>query len=157
MTRTLKRLALYAHARGWKGDSSYRDFVAACKRAKDRNLISELLDPFRLSVAHGDADTGVSAAVAGFKVRPWYSAAEIARLWPLICVGLIGREHGRAPSAATVAKRLSECGLPKVKQWDGSTTFLHNGKATEFYIVQDVWRLASKRFTQLDMDRVMSK
>jgi hypothetical protein len=152
-----KALALYRAARGWREDTSYSAFVAACKRAKDRNLVSELLDPFRLAVASGDDGNGIAPAVAGFKVRPWYSAAELARLWPLVCIGLAQKEQGRSPSAATVAKRLTECGLPKVKQWDGSTLFMHNGKPTEFFIVQDVWRLASKRFTQTDFDRVMSK
>jgi hypothetical protein len=153
MTRLPKPLSIYRAARGYRDDTSYGAFVAACKAAGPRNLVQELLDPFAIML---DPPADVRAALDGFKARPWYSAAELSRLWPLVCIGLAGGKQGNKPAPEQVALRLAQEGLPRLKQWDGSTTFLHNGKRQEFFIVQDVWKIASLRWTQQDFDRSMS-
>ncbi len=137
-----------------KDESSYAKFVAACKKAKGRNIVAEILDPLRIMP---DLPDDVRAAARGFQIRPWYSAAELARLWPLICIGIGGKQSGMKPSPASLHKRLVQCGLPRLQKWDGSTTFLHHGKPIEFFICADVWAIASQRFTQTDLDRIMSQ
>lgn len=151
MNAALKRRAIARLRPQWRDDTSFAAFTAACKSCGTRNLVQELLDPF---IVAGSPET--AAALSGFRARPWYSAAELARLWPIVCVGLAQKQTGRRPSPATLAKRLIECGLPRLKQWNGSTEFKHNGKATEFFIVQDVWRIANQRYTQIDFDRSMT-
>jgi hypothetical protein len=137
----------------YKTDSSYAAFVSACKRAGPRNLVAEILDPLR--IARDTAPADVQAAIRGFQRRPWYSAAELARLWPLISIGIASKHRGSAPSPASVHKRLIECGLPRLQKWDGSTQFMFNGKPQDFFIVADVWKIAGRRWTQADFDRVM--
>ena len=140
---------------GWRDDSSYKAFVDACRAAKERNLVQELMDPFVLAL-RSTPRPDLAAAVSGFQARPFYSAAELARLWPLVCIGLACKQVGRAPSAKKVEERLIHFGLPRLKQWGGSTEFMHYGKPTQFFIVQDLWGMMNRRFTQLDFDRIMS-
>lgn len=156
MSRRLYKPQALAWARnGWRDDSSYRAFVEACKAAGDRNLVQELLGPFEL-VQRAAPQPDIGAALATFKPRPWYSAAELSRLWPLVCIGLACKQQGRSPSPVKLAERLTIHGLPKLRQWDGSQEFLHHGKRQEFFIVQDVWAIANQRYTQTDFDRVMT-
>ncbi|WP_395652571.1 hypothetical protein [Brevundimonas sp.] len=155
MTRLYKYQSVLRTRMGWKDDTSYRLFVDACKAAGERNLVQELLDPFVL-VQRAAPRPDLGAAINGFQARPWYSAAELARLWPLVCIGLACKQQGRSPSPAKVAERLTHFGLPRLKQWDGSTGFKHHGKVQDFYVVQDVWKIANQRFTQTDFDRIVS-
>lgn len=155
MTRLFKPQSLLRTRMGWSDDSSYKAFVDACRAAKERNLVHELMDPFVLAL-RATTKPDLAAAVNGFHVRPFYSAAELARLWPLVCIGLAQKQQGRAPSAAKLAERLIHFGLPRIKQWGGSYEFKHYGKPTEFFIVQDLWRIMNQRFTQNDFDRIMS-
>jgi hypothetical protein len=134
-------------------DSSYALFASACKRAGARNIVAELLDPLRIAT---DLAPDVRAARTGFHSRPFYSAVELARLWPLICIAVGAKKRASKPTPATLHKRLVESGLPRLQRWDGSTMFLHHGKPAEFFIVQDVWRTAAMRFSQTDFDRIVA-
>lgn len=130
-------------------------FVKACKAAGERNLIDELLDPFRLLVDAGKAPEDVAAAVRLFQIRPWYSAEELAFLWPLVSIGLAGKEHAWRPDPAQLHKRLVACGLPRLKDWGGGYTFTWQGQHKQWFIVQHVRQLSRLRFTQTDFERFM--
>jgi hypothetical protein len=129
--------------------------VRAVRKAKERNLVDELLDPFRLLAAQGKAPKDVSAALSLFKVRPWYSAVELAYIWPLVSIGLAAKDNAWRPSPERLAARLLDVGLPRVRTWSGDYTFTWQGREQEFFIVQDVARLQRLRFTQADFERVM--
>jgi hypothetical protein len=134
---------------------SYGRFARACKNAGSRNLVDELLDPFRLTHLRGEAPSDVSAALRLFTPRPWYSVEELARLWPLVCIGLACKDVGRKPTPDVLRKRLGQY-LPLLRDWGGGTEYRWQGKWQEFFIVQDVHRVARLRFSQNDFDAVMN-
>jgi hypothetical protein len=134
-----------------RDNSTFATFARLCKRAGGRNLVNELLDPFR---ALQNPAPDVAAALKAFQNRPWYSADELAMLWPLIAVGLAGSERGFRPSPEQVYKRLKPL-LPRVKSWGGDYEFEWNGERQEWFIVQSVQQIARLRFTQRDFERVM--
>ena len=136
-------------------DSAARLFVQACKRAGSRNLIDELLDPFRLLAAAGKAPPDVAAAVRLFRPRPWYSAQELAFMWPAICLGIAGKQVGRKPDAATLSKRLVQYRLPRLKDWNGEYLYVWQGVAREYFLVQDVNRWRRLRVSQTEFEERM--
>ena len=132
-------------------NSSFASFARACKRVGGRNLVNELLDPFR-TLQNPAPD--VVAALKAFQVRPWYSADELAMMWPLISVGLTGNERGFKPSPEQLHKRLKPL-LPRVKTWGGTYEFEWNGEWKEWFIVQSVQQIARLRWTRQDFERIM--
>lgn len=136
--------------------SSVPLFVKACRAAKERNLVDELLDPYRLLVATGKAPADVKAAVSLFKARPFYSAQELAWFWPLISIGLASKERAFKPDAAALHKRLVEFKLPRIRQWDGSFDFVWQGVARHYFVVQDLRRWRNVRITQRQFEEIMS-
>lgn len=137
-------------------DSSAALFVKAVKAAGARNLVDELLDPFRLLVASGKAPSDVQAAVHLFKRRPFYSAQELAYLWPLISIGLADKERAWKPDAAWLHKRLMRLRLPRIREWSGGYNFVWQGAARQYFIVQDVRRWSKVRLSQRDFEEILS-
>lgn len=134
-----------------RDNSTFATFARLCKRAGGRNLVNELLDPFRVLQKPAP---DVAAALKSFQSRPWYSADELAMMWPLIAVGLASSGVGFRPSPEQVHKRLKPL-LPRVKTWGGTHEFEWNGEHKEWFIVQSVQQIARLRFTQLDFWKVM--
>lgn len=136
-------------------DSSVIRFVRACKAAKERNLVDELLDPFRLLVASGKAPADVAEAVRLFQVRPIYSAQELAYFWPLVCIGLAGKQKAWRPDAAWLHKRLVQCKLPRLRDWNGGYLYERHGAYREYFLVQHINKMRRQRYSQADFERIM--
>lgn len=134
-----------------RDNSTFATFARLCKRAGGRNLVNELLDPFRTLQSPAP---DVAAALRSFQSRPWYSAEELAGMWPLISIGLAGNERSFRPSPEQVHKRLKPL-LPRVKDWAGYHEFEWNGERKEWFIVQSVQQIARLRFTQKTFEAVM--
>lgn len=135
--------------------TSARLFVTACKKAGSRNLVNELLDPFRLLGAGGNAAPEVAAAVQLFQPRPFYSARELAYFWPLISIGLAAKDKAWKPSPERLHERLVELKLPRMRQWDGRYDFMWRDAAQQFFIVQDVRAWSKVRLTQRRFEEIM--
>jgi hypothetical protein len=71
-----------------------------------------------------------------------------------VCIGLVGKEHGRRPHPSTVRKRLLDNRLPLLKNRDGSTFFRHNGERIEFFVVSNVAEIARYRWAQEEFEKV---
>lgn len=138
----------FARLRTRPDTSSYALFARACRQAKGRNLIDELLAPFRLAVEEPDSDPALAAAVRKFQVRPFYTPKELATLWPLISCGICGKRNRLSPSPAYLRQRLIDEKLPLVRRETGLTFFLHNGVYSEFFAVENPAQWARVSLTQ---------
>lgn len=130
-------------------------FVQKVKKAGSRNLVDELMDPFRLLVETGNAPADVVAAVRLFQTRPFYSAQELCRIWPLVCVGLTGKKMAWRPDAARLHKRLVECKLPRLRNYEGGFDYAWQGVARQYFPVQDVQHWRKVRVSQRQFEEMM--
>lgn len=74
-----------------------------------------------------------------FWSRPFYSARELAPLWPLLCRVCGAPRAGRA-GPATLARLLEDARLPKLRRADG-LLFEWRGRAEEYFVVSCFHRL----------------
>lgn len=131
--------------------STYALFAKACKAAGGRNLVEELLDPYR---ALSNPAPDVAAALKMFQVRPWYSAEELAAIWPLVSLGIAGNERATRPTPEYLFKRLVPL-LPRIRTWGNGYEFHWNGRWQQYFAVSSIAQLRRLRFTQTDFERVM--
>jgi hypothetical protein len=139
-----------------KPDNSFTRFASAVRRSGKRNLLDEIMDPVRVSVAAGDAPPDLVAALAAYTRRPFYSPEELARLWPVVSVGLCGKSRGLRPTASAVRSNLALAGLPLLQRVGGSTWFMKNGRMHEFFIVSDVRHWTRGPISQETFDAAMA-
>jgi len=135
--------------------SSYARFSAACRKAGERNLIGEIIDAVNLKATMAP-NSPIASGAGLLERRPFYTPAELSYLWPLICVGLAGKENGvRPPSPEHLRKRLLECKLPLLRQANGGTWFEWRGQKREFFVVQNIGSWGVRAWTQLEFDAAM--
>jgi hypothetical protein len=117
-------------------DSAAR-FVDAVRSARGRNLLDELLDPWRVHLALGEASPlhGKLPAIVPKRAPPCHTAAELAALWPLICKGLLGYQKAPRFNPEALGRRLRAAGLPVVQNVDGKPGHIWQGKRRLFFWV----------------------
>lgn len=115
-------------------DSAAR-FVDAIRSARGRNLLDELLDPWRVHLALGEASPlhGQLPAMIPHHAPPCHTAAELAALWPLICKGLLGYQKAPRFNPEALERRLRALGLPVVRNADGKLGHIYMGKRRLFF------------------------
>ena len=138
-----------ADPRHGRQDTSYGIFVRACRAAGTRNLIDELFDPARISGNHA-----LEAAAAAFQPRPIYTAEELAALWPMICVGICGKERVYKPGPKELSLKLMDFRMPLLRK-SGGWHFEWEGKWRQFFIVSDINRLSARTWTQAEFEELM--
>jgi hypothetical protein len=137
----------------------YRDapmrFVDAIRSAKGRNLLDELLDPWRAHIALGEASPlhGTLPAIVPLRAPPCHTAAEIASLWPLITKGLLGYERAPSVNPGALRRRLRALRLPEVRNADGKPGHIWAGKRQVYFWT--VWPVNIDYLTQSDFERIM--
>lgn len=74
-------------------------------------------------------------------VRPFYTAAELVMLFPLLTTVKAGQFKG-IPTAGEISRHLREAGIPYLQNKDNPLGFVVNGKIQQFLAVSDVetWR-----------------
>lgn len=137
------------------GERSYHAFAVACRKGGRRNLLDELMDPVRVQVASGDAEPALVAALAAYRRRPFWTPTELARIWPVVCVGLVALAKPFEPRPADLRAGLLRNGLPLLRKAGGSTWFARNGLMQEFFIVEDLMRWQNRTIEQEQFDEVM--
>lgn len=115
-------------------DSAAR-FVDAIRSARGRNLLDELLDPWRVHLALGEASPlhGQLPVMIPHHAPPCHTAAELAALWPLIAKGLLGYQKAPRFDPEALERRLRALGLPVVRNADGKLGHVWQGKRRLFF------------------------
>ena len=137
------------------GERSYHAFAVACRKAGKRNLLDELMDPVRVEVASGDADPSLVAALAAYRRRPFWTPTELAKIWPVVCVGLVDLAKPFEPRPADLRAGLLRHGTALLRKAGGSTWFARNGLMQEYFIVEDIARWSNRTVEQEQFDEVM--
>jgi hypothetical protein len=123
----------------WAYKSPHKDsaarFVDAIRSARGRNLLDELLDPWRVHLALGEASPlhGKLPAIVPKRAPPCHTAAELAALWPLICKGLLGYQKAPRFNPEALGRRLRAAGLPVVQNVDGKPGHIWQGKRRVYF------------------------
>lgn len=139
------------------GERSYKAFAVACRKAGKRNLLDELMDPVRVQVASGDADGALAAALAAYRRRPFWTPSELAKMWPIVCVGLLDNIRTFDPKPADLRAGLLRNGMVLLRRAGGSTWFARNGLMQEYFIVEDIARWSNRTVEQDQFDEIMGK
>jgi len=137
------------------GERSYLTFARACRAAGKRNLLDELFDPVRVQVAAGDAEPALVAALAAYRRRPFWTPTELAKIWPVVCVGLVDLAKPFEPRPADLRAGLLRHGMVLLRRAGGSTWFARNGLMQEYFIVEDIARWSYRTIEQAQFDEVM--
>lgn len=94
---------------------------------------------------------GVKAWLPHWQVRPFYTARELAPLWPVLAIA-IGHTPRMAPvlkSANRLANELKFAGLPILGSYYTTSTVPH-----EYFIVERLHFWREQQLTQADFERV---
>ena len=97
------------------------------------------------------------AWLAHYKPRPFYSAAELAPLWPALIAGLGLPDRKERPNTARLAAMLDYGKLPVLKNIDGTSTFRHPATdiATRYYITEQVHFWRKQKLSQEQFEEVI--
>lgn len=88
--------------------------------------------------------------------KPFYTADELAYLWPALKIALgLRKSLELRPSAYRLANELEFHGLPLLKNANGTMTFQRPGlDPAKFFIVEHVHRWKGRAITQQEFDDV---
>ena len=136
-------------------ERAYAKFAAACRAAKRRNLLDELMDPVRVQVAFGDVDGALVAALNAYRRRPFWTPSELAKIWPIVCAGLMDEIKPFEPRPADLRSGLLRHRMVLLRKAGGSTWFARHGVMQEFFIVEDIARWSNRTVEQEQFDEVM--
>lgn len=137
-------------------ECGYRDFCRMIRQAGKRNLLDELLAPLQVQDALGKARPEVSAALALYTRRPFWTATELAHMWPLICDGILRRTPWKV-TPRELRAALLRWQLPLLRNTDGTFDFERDGALQEFFIVEDCRNLATLALSQEQFDSLSKK
>ncbi len=98
---------------------------------------------------HGPDAEAVRAWLPHWQVRPWYSAAELAPLWPALALSLgINERLMPVKSAERLKNELLFSDLPRLTNADGTLEF--HGK--EYFIVERLHYWKKRKLTTEEFD-----
>lgn len=95
----------------------------------------------------------VSDAIQHYDIRPFYTAEELATIFPAV-VGTLHGAKAQASSAGQISRGLRECGVEFLRSTDDYRGFKWRGRWRQFLVVADRadW---SEPMSQQDFERVM--
>jgi hypothetical protein len=135
-----------------------------CRQA-DENRIKQFLDS---AIAWGSANEmsshGPTAqqaratldAVAHMQVRPWYTPAELALIFPMLLDQGSGTRFDRSTPAGQISRELRNEGIPFLECLDNPEGFRWQGRLQQFLVIADFAEWAMP-ITQSDFDRQMAQ
>lgn len=88
-----------------------------------------------------------------YQIRPWYTAEELATIFPHIAIQFMGSEAG-SPSPGQLSQELRESGIPYLVNRDDPRGFRWRGRLAQFLVVADFdrWR---EPITQAEFEEYM--
>lgn len=97
----------------------------------------------------------VRQSLAHWQIRPWYTAAELALMFPSLVHGLLGSSFSRSTPSGAISRELRECGVPYLRSRDDPRGFVWRGAVRQYLVVSDFeeWRAP---LGQSDFERLMA-
>jgi hypothetical protein len=88
------------------------------------------------------------------QIKPWYTSAELAMLFPSIVEQTLGSRLSRSTAAGQISRELREAGIPFLRNIDDARGFWHRGQLKQYLIVSDFeeWE---KPIKQADFNRLV--
>jgi hypothetical protein len=76
------------------------------------------------------------------QLRPWYTAKEIAQMFPMISAALYGNRRLENTPAGEISKQLRNAGIPYLQNRDDPRGFLCMGRREQYLVLADFdhWR-----------------
>jgi len=131
--------------------NSAERFVQAVEAAGPRrNLVDEMWDAFRVSQALGAASVPLPIPRVA---PPFHTAEELAAMWPLVCLGILGYRRAIRCRPDTLARSLERAGLPIVVNKDGKPGHIVAGKRRLYYWT--VYRPAATMLSDSDVREIL--
>jgi putative DNA primase/helicase len=109
------------------------------------------LSPDRRSQEAGRA---VATNISGMQVRPWYTPAELALLFPSVALQAVGSRFSQSTPAGQISRDLREAGISYLVCSDDPRGFTWRGQVHQFLVIADFdrWRTP---VSQADFDEAM--
>jgi len=102
-----------------------------------------------------DADA-LKAWLPLWRARPFYTAAELAPMFPALAIGLKLTSRWQAPKhPARLRNELIMGDLPRLQNTDGTLEFIQDGKFQEFFIVDRIGHWKKQVLTQEEFENVV--
>jgi len=90
--------------------------------------------------------------------RPFYTAAELAPLFPALAIALALTSRWQEPKHPTrLRNELIMGDLPRLKNSDGTLDFIVNGRYHEFFIVEQIGRWKLRELSQTEFEQECGK
>ena len=142
------------------GSPAYQIVRRMIERGNKPGLIRELLEmSLRWSEANGGQDAD---ALRGWlpmvnTAKPFYTAAELAALWPALKFAMgFDKRLMPAPSANLLANTLKHNRLPLVRHADQvGDWFYWNGRKTEFFICERIGYWRDRALSQKEIEEIL--
>jgi hypothetical protein len=77
----------------------------------------------------------VKAALGTIQIRPWYTADELAHMFPAIVGQLYGTKKTDATPAGEISRSLRNAGVPYLRNKDDHRGFMWHGRWSQFLVV----------------------
>lgn len=98
----------------------------------------------------------VKAWLPMWHFRPFYTAAELAPLFPALALAAGYSDKLYAPKHPARLKHELEYGkLPKLRDYEGCTAFLRDGKQDEYFIVERLHYWTKRPVSQEEFERLV--
>lgn len=139
--------------------------AAEMKKADNSNVIDTWITgamAFADSMEHsGMAHEGklareIRATLGTLTVRPWYTAEELAHMFPYIIQQMYGSRKMDATPAGAVSLQLRNEGIEYLRNKDNEHGFMWRGRMSQFLVVAGHGDY-DKPITQADFDRMMAE
>lgn len=96
----------------------------------------------------------IKNAMARMQVRPWYTAEELALMFPAISNTTQGRAF-KDVTAGDISRQLRSAGVPYLMSRDDPRGFMHKGRRVQYLVIADPEEWAQP-LTQADFERHMA-
>lgn len=142
---------------------TYAIVRAVLERGNQPGLITEWFAGMK---AWADANQGPDAAalrlwLPQFPIRPFYTAEELARLWPALKLTLgLAKTMTEPPTANRLENELLFCGLPMLVNYDTGNSWFWNPERTKmgkYFVVEHVHDWKNLSMSQGGFDNVFDR
>lgn len=98
----------------------------------------------------------VRQTIDSIHIRPWYTPAELAMLFPMIVEQAMGSKHNRTTPAGAISRELRDAGIPYLISVNDPRGFWHQNRLQQYLIVAD-FQEWDRPITQSDFERLMKQ
>jgi len=140
------------------------EFAYACRSTEGGGLtvIRQALDANKawaetmaeIKGRHADIATEMLRAWNSIQLRPWYTAKEIALMFPMISAALYGNRRIEHTPSGAISKQLRNAGIFYLRNSDDPHGFLAHGRREQYLVLAefDKWR---EPVSQAEFDRLI--